>query len=330
VNRDDIKYDLDCDDYKFIKKELGLNPEKWHRLQNQCHSANLEKLYVSRQAQIYGCQCKSVWCKDCGPRSETNTAVSAKLQKLNWRLVRHIVLTVRRDLDPRTAFCKIRTNRSIAKTMALLGCERWLWVLEFHADGFPHWHVLAENPGMIGHKKIARAWYHGLVWESYIKDERHWKGIVGYHLKKGYLAGESKQHQLNLPEYLESETSVRKYGYSMALREAKEEVKAKVEVKKSGKTRIPRSYADKFAECDSKVKICLNGVAWIEIPGPLKEVRDLFETEFDSIDYRTFNIVNERQFDTFLRIAEIGKKLKDFPDQIIPAFDDIRDCFEEE
>lgn len=301
------------DDYRQIRKLLGLSPEQWHRLQDMCHQDILNHLFCRHQAEIFGCQCLSVWCEKCSQRSPTAKLVSKTIQKLDWRRVRHIILTLNRETNPRDAFCKIRANRDLPKFLHKLSATRWLWILEFHADGYPHWHVLAESPDgmMFGHRRITKAWRHGIVWESYIHSAKHWQRIIGYHNKKGYLAGESKAHQLCLPNYLKDQTSVRKFGYSASLRD-KVVKDAEVEVinneKTEKKTRKTRTYDEKFAKCDESVKICINGSAWFSIPGPLRDVREIFRDEFDEIDYRTFN-VDAEQLSTLFGILDLGQLL---------------------
>lgn len=134
---------------------------------------------------------------------------------MDWTKVRHIVLTVDRSVPPAAAYDSIRGHKTIPRLVSDLELkgEQWLWVLEFHTGGFPHWHLLVESQrGMIGKRRIESAWAWGLVWESYIKSESHWQAISGYHKSKGYLAGESKGHQLELPEWAMDRARVRKFA----------------------------------------------------------------------------------------------------------------------
>lgn len=325
---------ISCDDYGKIRRLLGLSPKQWHRLQNMCHNDILDHLFCHHQAEIFGCQCQSVWCEQCSGRSPTTMRVSQIMSKLEWTKVRHIILTLDRSLDPLSAFSKIRANRDIPKFLRKLDAFRWIWILEFHSDGYPHWHVLAESPDglMFGHRRITDAWRHGIVWESYIKNANHWGRIIGYHKKKGYLAGESKKHQLCLPEYLKDQTSVRKFAYSASLRDEKQsepEVKEAVN-KKKVKPRKPRTYEEKLSSCDEKVKVCINGVSWFELPGPLREIRELFRDSFDEIDYRTFNIDAE-QLGTLFGILDLGKSVGLLDkDRIVPVVSQERlDVFDD-
>lgn len=306
-----FEFDADFDNYRKIRKLTGLSPGAWHYLQDLCHSATLEHFFVHKQIELFGCQCRSVWCPKCSPRSETNGLVSNAIRKLNWRKVRHVVLTLNRDIDPGEAYKKIRRNKNIPKLLKKLNSKKWVWVLEFHADGYPHWHILAESPDghMFGHRTLTDSWGLGIVWESFIKDKDHWFGICGYHAKKGYLAGEEKKHQLHLPDYLYGETAVRKFGYSATLREKKQKKEAIKEVIKEIRPRKTRTYGEKLEKCDEKTKICVNGQTWLEVPGSLQEVRQLCEEEFESLDYKTFNI-DGHKVGTLFAIADLGTRLR--------------------
>lgn len=181
--------------------------------------------------RVFPLRCRSVWCKDCARTSPTNAVISDRLRQLDFTKVRHLILTVNRTYSPDLAFEKLSTSKAIWNTINTLKCGlnpdksglnpgfRYLWVLEFHTDGYPHWHVVLEGQnsgksGMIGKKNLDRAWFYGLTWESYIKSKEHWERIIGYHQKSGYLGGtsENKRHQLELPEYLKGKTHVRKFG----------------------------------------------------------------------------------------------------------------------
>ena len=110
---------------------------------------------------------------------------------MNPKRVRHVILTVSRTWDPSSAYDTIMEEKTIPRLIgAVAPGEPWLWVLEFHLDGYPHWHVIVEHDGMIGHRRIADRWSWGLCWESWIRNSRHWGGIVGYFGKGGYFGGD--------------------------------------------------------------------------------------------------------------------------------------------
>ena len=165
--------------------------------------------------------CRSVWCPRCGARSSTNARIQSTLRSMSWERVRHVVLTVSRDAGPMEAYQKVRGQSRISRVMRALGTNRWIWILEFHRGGWPHWHVVADTAGrMLGHSKIMAAWRCGFVWESPIRDEGHWRQMIGYHNNKGYIGGDDKGHQVELPDYLMGESRVRKFGVGAGLADA--------------------------------------------------------------------------------------------------------------
>jgi len=159
------------------------------------------------------CSCKSSWCPICWGRYG-KVELTERLNTLDWEFVRHVELTVSRDRfkDGEGAFEEITHKRGLGSLLKEL--ERadgvpivdWVGVVEWHVDGFPHWHLFIEveskgKEGMIGHGVILRRWPFGVVvWESPILSEDHWKHIKGYFDRNGYF-GEGKGHQGKLPEW---------------------------------------------------------------------------------------------------------------------------------
>ncbi len=63
--------------------------------------------------------------------------------------------------DPRRAYLAITDGRFIPRLMKALGVVRWVWVLEFQASGWPHWHLLIDKPGpILDLRKAWRLWGH--------------------------------------------------------------------------------------------------------------------------------------------------------------------------
>lgn len=80
----------------------------------------------------------------------------------------------------------------------------WIAFVEWHDNGFPHWHIMVEvsnegKAGMIGVNVIRRYWPHGwYIREEPITNEAHWNRLTGYFVKHGYFQG-GKGHQGTLP-----------------------------------------------------------------------------------------------------------------------------------
>jgi len=77
--------------------------------------------------------------------------------------------------------------------------------LEWHRDGYPHWHLFvlvdkAGHRGQIGFRKVLPYWEYGRVEEQNIHNQRHWDYLTGYFQKHGYFE-KTKGHQARLPEW---------------------------------------------------------------------------------------------------------------------------------
>lgn len=176
------------------------------------------------KVKLVSCSCGSAWCPKCFRKGGLKK-ILGKLEKMNWKKVRHIVLTFERHnfITPKFATLYIKEKKSISNLMRNLNrtvgkeLNDWVWIREFHRDGWPHFHLIVETTelgfrGQIGGDALRKYWPFGAVHESYIKDERHWKGMVGYLGKTGYF-GEDKHHQGELPKWaLEDIETMRRWG----------------------------------------------------------------------------------------------------------------------
>lgn len=186
------------------------------------------------EVQIIGtkCACSSVWCKNCYVSKGGSKRFANRLARMNWKAVRQIVLTVdlkKFDGCGQKAYEFLRDKKAIPqfihdlKRTGKISINDWVWVLEWHTDGAPHWHLFIETiegkSGQIGNKKLLRHWDYGLVFERYVKTEDHWKRFTDYFAGKGYFnpkhkaEGKDKSHQLELPEWARNATyRIRKTG----------------------------------------------------------------------------------------------------------------------
>jgi len=115
---------------------------------------------------------------------------------MQWRNVREILLSCNRTYrDGEDAYNTITHKRGLGKLIENLQRTRGIQVkdyvafLEWHTDGYPHWHILIETdrPAMIGYKLLKHYWPFGLwVTETYIKSQAHWDNLTGYFEKHGY------------------------------------------------------------------------------------------------------------------------------------------------
>lgn len=98
-----------------------------------------------------------------------------------------------------------------------IGVVNWLWIMEFHRNGFPHFHLFIEvaiagQGGMIGGDTLRHYWTVGRVMENHIFSKEHWNILLGYFEKHSYF-GEGKEHQLELPDWAKGmKKRIRRWG----------------------------------------------------------------------------------------------------------------------
>lgn len=61
--------------------------------------------------------------------------------------------------SPEAAYEYVTNKRLVARLMRELGITRWVWVLEFQRNAWPHWHVLADvGSGFIDYNRLHALW----------------------------------------------------------------------------------------------------------------------------------------------------------------------------
>ena len=228
----------------------------------------------TEQVQVFGvrCCCGSVWCKSCYTHKGGSKRFSDRLQTMNPERVREVVLTVdpKKFKDGQEAYEVIRDKKALSQFIRDLGryggveILRYQWILEWHKNGFPHWHFFLEVPhagsaGQIGNETLLRFWPHGLIYESYIRSEKHWLKLTSYFGKHGYFNKKEKQHQLELPEWAKDvDYKIRKTGGTQTktdnnkcLEETTEELGDDPEKPE----RMARTYREVLSGCGQKTLI---------------------------------------------------------------------------
>lgn len=246
-------------------------------------------------------RCMSPWCPCCF-KLYVAPVIARCFQDMNWQAVRMITLTIDREQfsDGEAAYEHMKKTGAIAAMcrnfVRFAGKEikKWMWILEWHADGYPHWHLVIEmrqsgKQSMIGQEIIHKYWPYGRIREGYVNSQRHWKNISGYLQKRGYLSGgDDKGHQVELPEWAKN------YGHRIKRRGSMRMMKlSSYKVEKSNVVAFgekfrcvdecARSYKIKLEACGASTKInILTGIYCfpeinLSIPYHviLKEVGDL-------------------------------------------------------
>lgn len=281
------------------------------------------------ETKLGNCLCKSAWCSKCHKLYYV-PKYKNYIQKFDFTKTRHVILTADRCkfIFGLNALKTITEKKSLSafirklrKGKKIKVGKNWEWqyppvkikhvlaVLEFHKDGFPHWHLLIEvenkgKAGMIGGENIHRCWPHGIVKETYFKDSDHWKNIAGYFADKGYFE-KGKEYQTELPQDIREHYGkrVRRITYypgqkegvheeeriDVSEEEAFREVTEYFEAKKQEhnkdddsqeENKKPFSYETVLSKCGQStyVKTVVNRrLIELFVPVPFKAIRDLIK-----------------------------------------------------
>lgn len=194
------------------------------------------------RVQVTVCKdaCGKTWCLICFVQRKFSKKIADKIGCLKRRYTRTVTLTIDRDRfkDGEEAYYQIKNDEAISQFMHNLSrtenirITQYVWVLEWHEDGFPHWHLFIETnkkdkASKIGGEKLRKHWKYGKwVKEDYIKNKGHWKQFTEYFENKGYFnpkkrevrENKDKTHQLELPEWAKNKPNknlkIRKWGSS--------------------------------------------------------------------------------------------------------------------
>lgn len=163
------------------------------------------------QVSIRKRRCKHSWCSSCWDRDGKRVLLD-RMRGMRSGHIRSVMLSVDREKfrSGEDAFNSITEQRGLGNFIRNL--ERtdgikiidWLVILQWHRDGFPHWHFIIEvepagRDGMIGEKILHDRWPFGqYIHEGYIRDENHWWRMLGYFNRHGYFEGDNFQNKLPL------------------------------------------------------------------------------------------------------------------------------------
>lgn len=254
------------------------------------------------------CCCHSVWCPTCFRYLYLNK-IKKTFAPFDWRFTRQVVLTIdpANFLSPVEALTHIRQKRSVGEFVRRLrhgvrekiGKEwrwkykpikivRWAWFLEWHSNGFPHFHVFLMldkegKAGMIGNEFLRDSWnLSSWVREEYFHSEKHFKTLTGYYADKGYFE-KDKKHQGILPDVIMDNIrgKIKRYGSS----EQKEKKKKNEHVNLEHNYRICAAFFEKMG---NQTKIKQKKRSAIDINSIVKGLADSFQNDLNhhSIHYR--------------------------------------------
>ncbi len=223
-------------------------------------------------ASLAGCRCRSPWCESSACRRRAFKSWAERLRAWEWHETRQLVLTVEREgwTNPAEAFEHYRGQVSrvmheIRRHYVRLGVELLdiVSVLEWHKDGFPHWHVLERvsdggRVSMIPLEVVHRVWGAARVLASRVESAVHWRELVGYVGAGGYFGAKDKRHQVSLPAWARGlpAGSIRKFNgahLGSGVEGVREPNRAAV--------RARRTYAEVQENCGSESRLLFIGGA---------------------------------------------------------------------
>lgn len=263
---------------------------------NEYQSWRDEKVAYGRAQK---CACNLIWCPNCFKRRWIPREV-ARLLQLDWKKTRHVVLTFSRDTfkDGEETYEYTQDRklipgfiRNLKRGLRIKKGKKWVWkfppvkiskyryFLEWHKDGFPHYHIFIEvdlegKEGMIGQDFIHYYWPAGvIIKEKPFLSLKHWQYTIGDLKKHGYF-GREKKHQTSLPKWALDRGDIKIYrsGGSRsgspdqkdawdrycdnAISKAKEQTESiKREYGIKSVKAEQKSYGDRIKDCGRKTKI---------------------------------------------------------------------------
>lgn len=233
------QYSVSIPSFKKPQIKEIVDPKDLQNREGRRPSPILDKKNVTtlqcQNYQIYGYKksCSIAWCQSCFVSRGISKKIAERLSQLKYKATRQVVLTI--DLKKfsgsgQEAYEMVKEKGAInqfihnlQRTSGII-IHDWVWILEWHKAGDPHWHLFIETQegkkGQIGNQSLLKHWPYGLVFESYIKSKTHWGKFTDYFSANGYFDPKSKceskdkTHQLELPKWANEidDYSIRKYG----------------------------------------------------------------------------------------------------------------------
>lgn len=282
------------------------------------------------QTELKKCSCNSSWCPSCW--RFLKKALVGRMRSMNWRHVREVMVSVDRSIyeNGEQAFDDITLKRGVGNLIKNLQrtdgvtIVDWVCVIEWHEDGFPHWHILIVTQeegqaGMIGYQKIKDRWPFGMwVTETYIKSAVHWQNLVGYFDKHGYFE-KGKAYQGRLPEWALKRNRTIKRWHSMKKprgqgkvmnRIRSEDKKVEGEWLGKGEKRERKTYEVILSQCGSRSIVRIDGPGWnqtFKISVRYERLKDYFPWQYSEGKGLVLRLTEEGLTDFISVLEWLGK-----------------------
>ncbi len=142
---------------KLEKEETQSCKQDWNQ---DCQQENklLAKIdHDDVQLIAMKCSCGSSWCPVCSLRRWAPESAK-RLRKFDWERTRQVILTIDPNKEFETgqsAYEYMKEKKAIPQLIHNLkrtkgiGIVKWMWFLEWHRNGNPHWHLfIALTPNL--------------------------------------------------------------------------------------------------------------------------------------------------------------------------------------
>ena len=199
--------------------------------------------------RIYGCKskCKSQFCEDCALAHCVSWREKLRPALRDWKSVLMLTLTLdQKPFDgPEEAYRYIGKKRAVAELMKKLHkgqhviTRRYALAMEYHKNGWPHYHVLVEGRYVDKHK-LQKMWGHGIAYVSK-HDFKNVEHAINYATK--YISKTDEKGGFWFPDWvLDYKGNIRRFSTSRGLvptRKQKKKCsnKARARVTKTGRQR---------------------------------------------------------------------------------------------
>lgn len=286
------------------------------------HKSCNEKSHVAVVATK--CTCRTPWCESCSLYYWAPKIIG-RLETFDWKSTRHIVLTIDRKkfTSPKEAFEFIQTKKMIPQLIHNLKRTKqcdvvdWLWLLEWHNDGYAHWHLLIEinnkssESDQINFENIIEYWNIGEVILLDIKTKKHFKNLIQYLVKN--------KKQARLPQWAQDERKMIRRSGAKQQKKHKAETKEKSKNTKSTATekKQRKTYREILEKCGKATNFCISlgnsVISWQQLQIPYKQFRNKYLGEF--VENKGY--VVKMSFSSFIHFfQENSSLLKKIPNKL--------------
>lgn len=211
----------------------------------------VSKVVTVDESKVVACKCRSQFCKDCMPGIMVRLREKLRPVVESWVNPQMLTLTISRDfqksaVDAYEECQRLRKVSELVRSLERKGMvrkARMFYAIEFHKDGWPHWHILLDSI-FIEYEYAKERWGLGHVWISNNRKFESKAHAVHYVTK--YVG----KLENNLPDWvLDYRGNIRRFSSSRGLFGITKRKKKGVDPDRIKKSRVRRTPRE-------RVKIC--------------------------------------------------------------------------